>query len=67
MHLPRWLQMSCVCSEIPLRLSYTRWDRVSALVPGKSKAQCFKRFKGLRDAHRARKDMKGNNTEEVDD
>ena len=45
----------------------TRWDRVSALVPGKSKAQCFKRFKGLRDAHRARKDMKGNNTEEVDD
>lgn len=29
--------------------------QVSALVPGKTKAQCFKRFKELKDAHKAKK------------
>ena len=28
---------------------------MAELVPGKTKAQCFKRFKELRDAFRARK------------
>ena len=32
-----------------------RWEQVSALVPGKSKAQCFKRFKEMREAFRAKK------------
>ncbi|GAX73642.1 hypothetical protein CEUSTIGMA_g1093.t1 [Chlamydomonas eustigma] len=31
-----------------------RWDRVADLVPGKTKAQCFKRFKEMREAFRAR-------------
>ena len=29
--------------------------QVAALVPGKTKAQCFKRFKELKDAHKAKK------------
>ena len=41
-----------------------RWDRVAELVPGKSKAQCFKRFKEMRDAHRSRK---GKGANEMDD
>ena len=32
-----------------------RWDRVAEVVPDKSKAQCFKRFKELRDLHRSKK------------
>ena len=42
-----------------LALSLFRWERVAELVPGKSKAQCFKRFKELRDAFRARKGGSG--------
>ena len=34
---------------------FRRWDRVSEVVPGKSKAQCFKRFKEMREAFRAKK------------
>ncbi len=30
-----------------------RWNRVADVVPGKSKAQCFQRFKDLRDEYRA--------------
>lgn len=29
--------------------------QVAALVPGKTKAQCFKRFKELKEAHKAKK------------
>ena len=49
------------CGVLFLRLQFpvSRWDCVSELVPGKSKAQCFKRFKELRDAHRSRKGFKG--------
>ncbi|KAJ9525225.1 hypothetical protein QJQ45_020759, partial [Haematococcus lacustris] len=36
-------------------LGTERWEKVAELVPGKSKAQCFKRFKELRDAFRAKK------------
>jgi DnaJ family protein C protein 2 len=32
-----------------------RWERISALVPGKTKAQCFKRFKELREVFRTKK------------
>ena len=32
-----------------------RWGQVAALVPGKTKAQCFKRFKELKEAHKAGK------------
>ena len=32
-----------------------RWDRISEAVPGKSKAQCFRRFKELRETFRAKK------------
>jgi DnaJ family protein C protein 2 len=33
-----------------------RWERIAAIVPGKGKAACFKRFKELRDVFRAKKD-----------
>ena len=32
-----------------------RWDRVAEVVPGKNKAQCFKRFKELREHFRSKK------------
>lgn len=32
-----------------------RWERIAAVVPGKGKAACFKRFKELRDVFRAKK------------
>lgn len=32
-----------------------RWERVAEVVPGKSKVQCFKRFKELRDLYRSKK------------
>lgn len=32
-----------------------RWERVAEVVPGKTKVQCFKRFKELREAFRGRK------------
>lgn len=35
-----------------------RWDRIAEVVPGKGKADCFKRFKALRDSVRANKATK---------
>ncbi|DBA66447.1 hypothetical protein WJX79_001146 [Trebouxia sp. C0005] len=35
-----------------------RWQRVSALVPGKSRAQCQKRFRELKNDFRAKKDAR---------
>ncbi|CAI5531768.1 unnamed protein product [Closterium sp. Naga37s-1] len=32
-----------------------RWDRIAAAVPGKSKAQCFKKFSELRQSFRTKK------------
>lgn len=32
-----------------------RWDKICEVVPGKTKAQCFKRFKELRETFRANK------------
>jgi DnaJ family protein C protein 2 len=32
-----------------------RWLHVAELVPGKSKAECFKRFKALKEAHKAKR------------
>ena len=32
-----------------------RWGGVAALVPGKTKAQCFKRFKELKEGFKAKK------------
>ncbi|GJP54431.1 hypothetical protein CLOM_g13516 [Closterium sp. NIES-68] len=32
-----------------------RWDRIAAAVPGKSKAQCFKKFSELRQSFRSKK------------
>ncbi|KAJ7539774.1 hypothetical protein O6H91_11G108100 [Diphasiastrum complanatum] len=32
-----------------------RWERIAAAVPGKTKAQCFKKFAGLRESFRNKK------------
>jgi DnaJ family protein C protein 2 len=32
-----------------------RWERIAAVVPGKSKAACFKRFKELKEVFKAKK------------
>jgi Myb-like DNA-binding domain len=32
-----------------------RWEKISTVVPGKTKAQCFRRFKELRDTFRSAK------------
>lgn len=32
-----------------------RWERISTVVPGKSKAACFKRFKELKEVFKAKK------------
>jgi DnaJ family protein C protein 2 len=32
-----------------------RWEQISALVPGKNKAQCFKRFKELKEVFKSKK------------
>jgi DnaJ family protein C protein 2 len=32
-----------------------RWGQVAALVPGKGKAECFKKFKAMKEAHRSAK------------
>lgn len=53
---------SCLCAVpcmagllMPPRLPpFFRWSAVAELVPGKSKQQCFKRFKELRDMHKAK-------------
>lgn len=36
-------------------LGTERWEKVAGVVPGKTKGQCFKRFKELREAFRAKK------------
>jgi len=41
-----------------------RWERVSAVVPGKTKLQCFKRFKELRELFRSKKGGPGDNATE---
>jgi DnaJ homolog subfamily C member 2 len=41
---------------VPLTtLDHLRWEKVSSVVPGKTKAQCFKRFKELKDVFKAKK------------
>ncbi|PNW71148.1 hypothetical protein CHLRE_16g695600v5 [Chlamydomonas reinhardtii] len=45
--------------QCPKELGAERWDAVAKLVPGRSKAQCFKRFKELRDAFRSKKGAGG--------
>lgn len=53
------------CAPLPLTPNAflagpCRWDRIGGgVVPGKSKAQCFKRFKELRDSLRAKKAAAG--------
>lgn len=39
----------------PTHAAPTMCAQVAALVPGKTKAQCFKRFKELKEAHKAKK------------
>lgn len=36
-----------------------RWERISAAVPGKTKSQCFKRFKELKEVFKAGKPAAG--------
>ena len=45
--------------QCPKELGAERWDAVAKLVPGRSKAQCFKRFKELREAFRSKKGAGG--------
>ncbi|GLC41260.1 hypothetical protein PLESTB_001081800 [Pleodorina starrii] len=53
------LALVAALKQCPKELGAERWDAVSALVPGKSKAQCFKRFKELREAFRSKKQAGG--------
>lgn len=36
-----------------------RWEAIAALVPGKTKAQCFRRFKELKESFKKKKDVGG--------
>ncbi|KAG2484576.1 hypothetical protein HYH03_016619 [Edaphochlamys debaryana] len=49
------LALVAALKQCPKELGAERWDAVAALVPGKGKAACFKRFKELRDAFRSKK------------
>ena len=54
----RWLAAAAACRPrltTPRPPAGTAWPQVAALVPGKTKAQCFKRFKELKEAHKAKK------------
>jgi DnaJ family protein C protein 2 len=41
--------------QCPKELGAERWEAVAKLVPGKSKAACFKRFKELKEAFKSQK------------
>lgn len=41
-----------------------RWDKVAEVVPGKTKVQCFKHFKELKEIHRGRKAAAGDEVAE---
>ena len=53
--------------QCPKELGAERWDAVAKLVPGRSKAQCFKRFKELREAFRSKKGAGGAGGADGDD
>ncbi|GLI61035.1 hypothetical protein VaNZ11_003299 [Volvox africanus] len=53
------LALVAALKQCPKELGTERWDAVAALVPGKTKAQCFKRFKELREAFRSKKQTAG--------
>ncbi|KXZ42767.1 hypothetical protein GPECTOR_119g398 [Gonium pectorale] len=53
------LALVAALKQCPKELGAERWDAVSQLVPGKTKAQCFKRFKELREAFRSKKQAGG--------
>ncbi|GIL94969.1 hypothetical protein Vretimale_1073 [Volvox reticuliferus] len=53
------LALVAALKQCPKELGTERWDVVAALVPGKTKAQCFKRFKELREAFRSKKQATG--------
>lgn len=44
-----------------------RWEKISAAVPGKTKAQCFRRFQELKDNFRNNKSDRSNKVLESDD
>lgn len=49
------LALVAALKQCPKELGAERWDAVATLVPGRTKAQCFKRFKELREAFRSKK------------
>ncbi|KAG2428866.1 hypothetical protein HYH02_014277 [Chlamydomonas schloesseri] len=49
------LALVAALKQCPKELGTERWDAVAKLVPGRTKAQCFKRFKELREAFRSKK------------
>nr|AAD26632.1 GlsA [Volvox carteri f. nagariensis]AAD26633.1 GlsA [Volvox carteri f. nagariensis] len=53
------LALVAALKQCPKELGAERWDAVAVLVPGKTKAQCFKRFKELREAFRSKKQAAG--------
>ncbi|KAG2441445.1 hypothetical protein HXX76_003068 [Chlamydomonas incerta] len=53
--------------QCPKELGAERWDAVAKLVPGRSKAQCFKRFKELREAFRSKRAAGGAGAADGDD
>ena len=41
--------------KVPASVGQARWDRIAELVPGKTRGECVKRYKGIVQALKAKK------------